>query len=156
MDGLLAAIEGFWIAQELRFARWSYAAVNTAHVLGIALLVGAILPLDLRLLGLWRRVPHGDLARVLVPVAAAGLALAAATGALLFSVRASEYGVMPVVWLKGALIATGAGAALLLHRAHGLELAAAGRRRLAAAGALSMTCWLGALVCGRLIAFLGD
>lgn len=155
MGELLAAVEGTPLAQGLRFSRWGYAAVNTGHVLGIALLVGSIVPLDLRLIGLWRSVPQSALVRVVVPMAAGGLTLAVATGALLFSVRASEYALLPVLWVKLALIAVGAASALLLHRAHGLDLATAGRRRLALAGALSLLCWLGALVSGRLIAFMG-
>jgi hypothetical protein len=58
VEALLAAVESTALAEYLRGARWSYAAVNGIHVFGIALLVGAIVPLDLRLLGLWRGVPH--------------------------------------------------------------------------------------------------
>ena len=72
MDDLLSALQAMPFAQYLRTARWGYAVLNTAHVLGIALLVGAILPLDLRLLGFWPRIPRDDLSRILVPVAVAG------------------------------------------------------------------------------------
>ncbi|MBP5856980.1 DUF2214 domain-containing protein [Marivibrio halodurans] len=156
MEALLAALEGNALAQGLRFSRWGYAAVNTAHVLGIALLVGAILPLDLRLMGLWRRVPLAPLARVLRPTAAVGLLIAAASGALLFATRASEYAALPLLQVKVLLILSGASAALLLHRAAGADLAGAGAGRLRLHGALSLTCWLGALVCGRLLAFVGE
>jgi hypothetical protein len=91
VDAVLDALVASAPAQWLRFSRWGYAAVNTTHVLGIALLVGAILPLDLRLLGFWRSVGLESLARVLVPVAATGLCLAIATGAFLFIMRADEY-----------------------------------------------------------------
>ncbi|HEX2479362.1 MAG TPA: hypothetical protein VHK45_08790, partial [Geminicoccaceae bacterium] len=63
MESVLDALVASAPAQWLRFSRWGYAAVNTTHVLGIALLVGAILPLDLRLLGLWRSVTLEPLAR---------------------------------------------------------------------------------------------
>jgi len=46
-------------------------------------------------------------------------------------------------------------AALLLHAAHGLLLENAGVGRLRLHAALSLTCWLGALLCRRLIAFAG-
>lgn len=154
MDSLLAALEATSIAQSLRVSRWGYAAVNTGHVLGIALLVGAILPLNLRLLGLWPHVPLAALARVLVPVAATGLALAASAGVLLFSVRATEYAGVTIFLIKLGLIALGMIAALALHGSHGLTLDGAGRGRLAAHALLSTTCWLGALLCGRLIAFV--
>ena len=156
MDAVFAAFEGTALAQGLRVSRWGYAAVNATHIFGIALLVGAILPLDLRLMGMWRSVPVGQLARVLVPVAATGLALAVLMGLALFSVRATEYPELRIFQAKLVLIAVGATSAIMLHAAHGLRLETAGPRRLATAGALSMTCWLGALLCGRMIAFAGD
>lgn len=156
MEALLAALEGTALAQGLRFSRWGYAAVNAAHILGIALLVGAIMPLNLRLLGVWRSVPRAALVRVLVPVAAFGLALAMVAGFLLFSVRAREYAGLGVVQIKLALVAAGTLAALALHRAHGFELEGAGRARLVGHALVSMVCWLGALACGRLIAFVAD
>ena len=153
MEAFLAALEGSEVARGLRFSRWAYAWVNAGHVLGIALLVGAILPLDLRLLGAWRGVPRAALVRVLVPVAAAGLALAAVTGGLLFATRATEYADVGFLQMKLSLVAIGALAALWLHRAHGFLLEGAGRGRLAGHALLSAFCWLGALICGRMIAF---
>jgi hypothetical protein len=91
VDEALAALEGLTIAQTLRVSRWGYVAVNAAHILGIALLVGAIVPLHLRFLGMWRSVSRQVLIRVLVPIAATGLGLAVVAGILLFSVRAGEY-----------------------------------------------------------------
>lgn len=104
MDWLLSAIEAMPLAQYLRTARWGYAAVNTTHVLGIALVVGAIMPLNLRLLGFWPSVPLAPLAQLLVPIAAAGLLLTVAAGALLFSVRAEEYAGLAVFKVKLALV----------------------------------------------------
>jgi hypothetical protein len=156
VEEILATIEATPVAQYLRASRWGYAAVNTAHVLGIALLVGAILPLNLRLLGVWRSVPRAALVRVLVPAAATGLLLAVVAGALLFSVRAEEYAALGVLRLKVALIALGILGALELHRAYGLELEQASDVRVAGHAILSTVCWLGALICGRLIAFVMD
>jgi hypothetical protein len=154
VEAVLDALVGSAPAQWLRFSRWGYAAVSTTHVFGIALLVGAILPLDLRLIGLWRSVALEPLARVLVPVAATGLLLAITTGAFLFITRASEYAALDMFLLKLALIATGGLHALSLHLGHGLENAS--RTRLRAAGAVSLSIWLAALVCGRLLAFVDD
>jgi hypothetical protein len=154
VDALFEALGGSALAQWLRFSRWGYAAVNTTHVLGIALLVGAILPLDLRLIGVWRSVPLEPLARVLVPVAATGLVLAMSTGALLFITRATEYAALDLFFVKLALIATGAIHALSLHRGPGLLNASPTRLRIT--GATSLSLWLSALVCGRLLAFVAD
>jgi hypothetical protein len=154
VDALFEALGGSALAQWLRFSRWGYAAVNTTHVLGIALLVGAILPLDLRLIGAWRSVPLEPLARVLVPVAATGLLLAMGTGALLFVTRATEYAALNLFFAKIALITAGGVHALSLYR--GLGLLSASPARLRIAGATSLSLWLSALVCGRLLAFVAD
>jgi hypothetical protein len=156
VEAFLAALEGTAVARTLRASRWGYAAVNAAHILGVALLVGAIVPFQLRVLGLWPGVPRPLLARVLVPVAAAGLALAAAAGLLLFAVRAREYAGIGFLQAKLALVAAGTLSALALHRAHGFLLETAGDARLVGHAVVSLACWLGALACGRLIAFAGD
>lgn len=153
MEPLFAALEGTAVAQALRASRWGYAAVSAAHILGIALLIGSVIPLNLRFLGLWSGVSRQALVRVLTPVAAGGLALAVAAGLLLFSVRAREYAGIGFLQIKLALVAAGTVAALALHFGHGRVLARAGRSRLAAHAVLSLLCWLGALVSGRLIAF---
>jgi hypothetical protein len=150
LDALVASAPAQW----LRFSRWGYAALNTTHVVGIALLVGAILPLDLRLIGLWRSVPLEPLARVLVSVAASGLVLAITTGAFLFITRATEYAVIELFLVKVALIGAAAVHALSLHLGAGLRHRSPARLR--AAGAASLALWLAALVCGRLLAFVDD
>ena len=155
MESLLAALEATEAAQFLRGSRWGYVAVNAAHILGFALLVGAIVPLDLRLLGAWRSIPLATMARVLVPVAAAGLGLAVLAGLLLFAVRAREYAGLEVVQIKLVLVIAGGLSAVTLHAAGGWRLERAGPARLACHAVVSLTCWLGALVCGRVIAFVG-
>ena len=64
---------------------WTYPIVNLLHILGLASLFGATLIIDLRLLGLWRRVPIAALADATVPVAKAGFFVAVATGTGLLS-----------------------------------------------------------------------
>ena len=156
LEFLLPALEGTAVAQTLRVSRWAYAAVNAAHILGIGLLIGAIVPLNLRFLGFWRAVPRQVLASVLVPVAAAGLTIALVAGVLLFMVRAREYAGVGFLQIKLALVAIGVLAALALHHAHGRLLESASGGRLAVHAILSLLCWIGALACGRLIAFAMD
>lgn len=154
MDALLAALEQSAPASYLRTARWGYAAVNAGHIFGIALLVGGILPLDLRLLGLWPGIERRALARVLVPVAATGFLIAVATGLMLFSVRAQEYASLTVLQVKLAIIAMGLLAALMAHVRYGLWLDRAPSGSLVHVGAVSLLAWISALACGRLIAFV--
>ena len=156
MEALLAALEGTALAQTLRGSRWGYAALNAAHIFAIALLIGSVVPLNLRLLGVWRGISREAVVRVLAPVAASGLTLALLTGPLLFSVRAREYSDVGVLQLKLILIAVGVLSTLALCWSHGFLLKDAPRARLVAHALLSTVCWVGALVCGRLIAFAGD
>jgi hypothetical protein len=155
----LAALQALPPVAELRASRWSYALVNVCHIAGIALLFGAIVPLDLRLMGWRRAVPIRTLSRILVPVAAAGLILAIAAGALLFSIRAVEYAATTLFRVKMALIACALGNALLLRWAQQWEAASVVADawpppRLRIAGALSIVLWLSVIVCGRMLAFL--
>lgn len=142
------------VAQYLRNARWAYAAVNGLHIMGIALLVGAIVPFNLKLLGLWPRIDRHDLAKVLVPTAATGLCLAIAMGLLLFATRASEYAGVSFFQVKIALVLFGLTAALVLHIRHGFLLESASAAKLRAHAMVSLACWTLALACGRLIAFV--
>lgn len=139
----------------LRRSRWGYAFVNGTHVLGIALLVGAIVPMDLRLIGLGNALPVAVLARRLIPVAATGLALAVLTGAFMLSLEPVDYLTMPVVQIKLSLVAIGGLSAILTHLRFGWWMADAPARTLRRAGLVSLCCWLPALFAGRLIAFLG-
>lgn len=51
MEALFAALEASTWATALSGSLWVYPLINAGHLLGIALLVGAIVPMDLRLLG---------------------------------------------------------------------------------------------------------
>jgi hypothetical protein len=147
---LAAAIEASGLAGFLRASRWTYPAVNALHVLGIALLIGAVAPMDLRLAGLWRRdVPAVTVVRLLRPVAAFGAGLALATGALLFSVQAREYLPLPAFWLKIGLVVLG-----LAHALANGGIAAAPRGRQRRAGLLSLAVWITVLALGRLLGYL--
>lgn len=156
----LASLEGSALATSLRGSTWLYPLVNAAHIVGIALLFGAIAPLDLRLMGAWSGIPLGVLSRVLVPVAATGLSLAAIAGSLLFMTKASEYVASGFFQAKMLVLALGVANAFTFHflrrprarRASGPEpLPSVALQRLH--GATSLTIWLSVIVLGRLIGY---
>lgn len=149
---LLAGIETSSLAAALRGSTWVYPLVNAAHIIGIALLFGAIVPLDLRLLGAWRRVPVDHLSRVLVPVAAAGLCLAVAAGILLFITDARDYAASRFFQVKMAAVAAGAANAAA-HRALLWRRAPPTPSSLRLAGAVSLGTWLSAIILGRMIGY---
>jgi len=148
---LAAAVEASDLAAFLKRDRWTYPAVNAAHLIGIALLVGAVVPMDLRLIGLWRADVRLETAlRLLRPVAAFGAGVALLTGALLFTVQAPDYVQQPLFAFKLTLVALGLAHAL----AWGDRLAGAPRGRQRRAGALSLLLWLTVLVAGRMLGYL--
>ena len=138
---------------------WTYAIVNLAHILGIASLFGAIVILDLRLLGVWRQTPLAALANAAAPVAACGFALAAVSGSALLATKATEYIGNPFLYIKFPAIAIGLINAVIVRRspawqARGTrELSPLETRQLAWMGALSLACWLTAIGAGRMIAY---
>ncbi|WP_104203219.1 hypothetical protein [Billgrantia saliphila] len=154
MDALLAWLGETALAEWMRLSRWGYAAINTLHVLGISLLIGTIVALDLRLLGCRRQLPPGELGRLLQPLAVAGLLLAMATGSLLFLADPGGYAESWLFRLKLVLIALAVANALWLGLGPGL--AGATPRRLRLAGMLSLLLWPAVLLAGRFLAFVDD
>lgn len=158
LDFLLKWIEASTLASDLRGSRWLYPIVNTAHVFGVALLVGAIATLDLRLIGLWRSIPTAHLARPIVAIAGTGAVLAFVTGALLFITRASRYADNPFLQIKLVLIALAVVNLIALHRSdawHGVKAGIDIRYRvpLLLAGITSLLLWTAVLISGRMIAY---
>ena len=145
-------------------ARWlqasgtAYLWVNAAHILGLGLLVGAIVPLDLRLLGLWRQVPLAALRSVLQPMAALGLALALLTGLWLFSVRPVDYAFNTAFQCKLALLVLALGNIAWQHGAVDwsarAQHAAAPSVAVRCRAALSLLLLLAMVLAGRWIGFL--
>ena len=149
-----AALEATDLAVALRNSVWTYPLVNAAHLLGVALLVGSIVPLDLRLLGAWRSVPLAPLGAVLTRIAGGGLVLAMIFGTLLFITRASEYIASNVFISKMVVVAVGTANALALRmmwRAQVSDGKTPVRLRLAAG--ISLATWLAALTLGRLVGY---
>jgi hypothetical protein len=138
---------------------WTYGVVNLTHILGVGSLFGAILVLDLRLLGLWRSVPLAAVARPAVPVAATGFAIAVASGVCMLSANGTEYIGNPFLYIKFPAIGVGCLNVLVLHPlpawkgSKTREPSSRERLQLAAAGGVSLLCWLTAISAGRMIGY---
>ena len=150
--GWLAALQRSALAQALRGSLWLYPAVETLHIVGLALLVGAIAVFDARVV---RAGPGLDLdgwARGVLPLARAGFALAVAMGLLLFTAEATAYAANPAFRAKLVLIALALANIAMFH----LLARRVGRPTvpLRATAAASLALWLLVLVCGRLIAYV--
>jgi hypothetical protein len=138
---------------------WTYGVLNLAHILGVSTLFGSILILDLRLLGLWRRVGLSAVAAPTVPLAAAGFVVAAASGVCMLTTNATEYAGNPFLLVKFPAIALGLVNVAALRRLpawaarDAREPSAREPRQLAVAGGASLACWLTAIAAGRMIGY---
>jgi len=151
-----AALEASGFSFMLRDSTWIYPLANLGHILGLTLLVGPIVALDLRVLGVGRAASVAALSRALTPIAITGLVLQVASGLLLFTADASALVANPVFRIKAALLVLGIANAIAFRRIWRDRLEgwdgdppALGRLQ----AALSIVFWLGVAICGRLIAY---
>jgi len=139
------------MGEALRASLWAYPALEVVHIIGIGLLFGSLVVLDLRLAGLGRVIPLQALARLALPVSLVGFLLAAASGLVMFAADAAGLLMHPAFQLKLFLIFAAGVNAALFHLRRGLEKAdeSAGTQAV-----LSLTLWIGVIACGRAIAYV--
>ncbi len=143
MIEIATALEATGLAQFLKVSRWVYPLVNAGHILGIALLVGAVVPMDVSVLR-GRTAPVALLRWWSV----LGFAVAASFGALLFVTQATDY--IGNWWFlaKMGVIALALMNAIVHFRLDRLPIR---QRRQAAIASLAL--WPAALVLGRMIGY---
>lgn len=154
---MLEALEATAVATWLRHSTIAYPILSAAHIMAIGSLFGTALLMDLRLLGALRRLPASVVADTLAPTAAWALAGAAVTGALLFSVSATDYVANPAFRLKAAALGLAVGNVALVR----LTGAWARFRRsgavapgLAVHALVSLGGWAAVLLAGRFVGFV--
>ena len=138
---------------------WAFTTVEVVHVFAVALVLGTIAIVDLRLLGFAStKRPFAELSRQVLPFTWAAFVLAVIAGLLLFTTRATEYFVNPMFWIKMALIVV-AGINMMIFefitvrdvQKWNLNATPPSRARLA--GGISIGCWVLVVIFGRLIGF---
>ena len=147
------AIEQIGPVRLLKASFFAYPVVNAAHIMAVGALLTSVVLLDLRLVGALASLPKAAFVSIFRRIAVGAFAVAALTGLALFSVKASEYAVMPVFLLKMGLIAAALANFLgfaVLQRRGGDDDSSA----LRAAALASIGLWLSVLLCGRFIGFV--
>jgi len=143
------------IGTTVRESIWMFPIIEVVHLIGLAVLGGAILLVDLRLVGFGLHgVPIASLARSARPFLWASLALTIGSGLLLFLAEALKCYENPAFWLKISLLIL----ALLfagLVRSRFTQDAGVGPLHLGArlSGAVSIVLWTGVAAAGRGIGF---
>jgi hypothetical protein len=135
----------------LQTSTWAYPVLEVVHLLGIALLLGNLVLLELRVFGWGAALPLPSLARLAITLACAGFGLAAASGLLMFATQAGELLANRAFTYKMLLLLAAACNAGWFHGRDSLRKQD-GLARLQMV--LSAVIWLAVLVCGRWIAYV--
>jgi hypothetical protein len=154
MDPLLAAIEhtalGTWLRESPSV--WALPAVLVLHTWGLAFLVGTSVAVDARLLGAARGATTASFRRF-VPVMWIGFWANAISGVLLLIAYPTKALTNPVFYVKLFLIAVGVLLAHTINREIRATSPAAASPRVRRLAIVSIACWAGAIVAGRLLAY---
>lgn len=135
-----------WIATH----PWLYPMLEALHVVGIALLLGSLTLLELRVWGFGAALPMAPLARLALPLTLAGFALAAGTGLTMFASQPAELLANRVFVVKLTLLVLAGLNAASFHARGGLQ----SLDRVARVQTLiSLGLWLAVIICGRWIAY---
>jgi hypothetical protein len=129
---------------------WAYPALETVHVFGVALLVGNLLALELRVWGRASALPVAALARLSLTLALVGFGCAAGSGLLMFASQPAELIANRAFVVKMGLVACAGVNAALFHLRRGLQRLDGWAR---AQTALSLGLWIAVMICGRWIAY---
>lgn len=158
MEAWLRWLENTSIAATVRDSPWLYPAIETVHIIGFVVLVGAAALFDFRLLGASRGLPVSDTARYLLRWSRASLFVVVPSGLLLFLTNATSLSVNPAFRLKLVLLVVAGVNAYVFHRWPFKTVTDWNRDVHAPAGAkisaiVSLVLWTGVISCGRFIAY---
>ncbi len=137
--------------ESLRSNPYAYPALEVVHIAGIALLLGNLVLLELRVFGRGAALPVRELARLSLGLAVCGFGLAAVTGVLMFASQAAELLANRAFTLKMLLLTLAACNAAWFHGRDSLgKLDGLAKTQMV----FSTVIWLAVMACGRWIAYV--
>lgn len=150
-------LEATGLAEWARVSIWGYPIAITAHSIGLAVMVGPVLILDLRLLGWFKSIPYSSLSRIL-GVAWVGFAINFISGVVLFAMQATSYITNVPFLVKIGLVLLGAISAaqqqsVIARNASSWDTSGV-PSSVTTVAIISIVFWVGAIITGRLIAYL--
>lgn len=158
-SGPIAALESAPIAVAMRQELWLYPIVEIVHITGFVVLVGSIVVLDLRLLGLNTTISARDLSRHILPWTLGALIVIVPTGILMFMAHAHDLIGNRAFQVKLSLLLLAGVNAAVFHtgpyRSYAQwDRAVSPPSRVKLHAAASLAIWVGVLACGRLLAYV--
>lgn len=159
MNAVLDWMESTWINSLALNYAWTWPIMETIHFVGMSLLIGSIIVMDLRLLGVQRVIPSMTV-HSLLPLAFIGFGLNLLTGIVFMFGDPYRYAVNISFQIKMVLVLLAGLNALLYAIKVAPALASTGPQSdpptiAKAVGATSLVLWIGVVCFGRLIPYLG-
>jgi hypothetical protein len=141
------------LAQTIRHSASLIALLEIIHLIGLALLIGTILMVDLSLLGLGiGRQPVSRIARELNLFTALGLTIMLVSGPLILTSEAVRCFKTPAFWVKMALLAIAITFHFTIHRRVTLAEPPEPHPNARMVASLSLALWFGVALAGKAIA----
>lgn len=148
-----------WVGQTTRDLPWIWPIFETFHFIGLCVLFGSLMVVDLRVLGIGKKVPISAVLPF-IPIALVGFALVFISGISFFCSNPENYWVNAAFRAKMYLVLLGGLNALLFEFAERRKLAALEvgvdsgiAAKTIAAGSLLI--WLVVIALGRLLPYTG-
>lgn len=155
----LDALHDSWLGHIMRDVPWLFPTCEGLHFVGMALLLGTIGVIDLRVLGFAKGLPIGPLHRLL-PLAFLGFTINVMTGVAFVCSDPDSYWIVPAFrWKMVLILLAGVNAlwfwlAVLKQVDHwGADVEASRLAKIISA--ISLLFWVGVVTAGRFIAFAG-
>lgn len=160
MDPILDWMAGTWINNLAVGYAWSWPTLETLHFIGMCLLFGPIIIMDLRLLGFDRLAVPAMSVHALVPLTISGFVINLVTGVIFCFGDPYRYAINISFQIKMVLVLLAGANALYFWKAVGPVLEKLGPHEdppgsIKAVGLTSLLAWTGVLAFGRLIPYLG-
>lgn len=130
---------------------WAYPMLEVVHLIGVALILGNLVLLEMRVFGCASTLPIEPLARLSLGLVGVGFGLAVVTGLLMFGTQPGELLANRVFTAKMALIMLAGCNAGWFHARQSLQLQDTTAR---VSMLLSMVIWILVITCGRWIAYV--
>jgi hypothetical protein len=157
LKSLELAIRATDLHEFMRNVRWIWPALESAHFIGMSLLIGTIGMFDLRLLGFARSVPVAALHR-LIPFGIAGFLINATTGVFFIAGYPDQYIFNDAFRVKVLFILIAGLNVLFFYtrvfrRLEHLPPGEPPPFAMRLAGGVSLCAWIGVMTAGRLLTF---
>jgi len=156
--------EFFDFLEQMEFSRWvreaqtiwAFPTILFVHTLGMAIVAGGSAMIDLIVLGFWPAVPMKPFVR-LFPVLWVGFGVNAVTGTMMLVADATAKLTTPDFYIKMALVFAGLFVLIRMRRQifenpQLDQVPLSGNVKVLAW--VSMACWFGAIISGRLLAYV--